>query len=222
GVMCPSYMATGEEKYSTRGRARLLFEMMRGEELGKIWRSKAVEEALDFCLACKGCKSDCPVHVDMATYKAEFRSQHYKGRLRPLPAYSMGLIHRWSRAAAWMPTLANAVLSMPFVKWASGIASERRVPQYAEQTFRAWFGKRERRPGANRRVILWPDTFNNFFRPQTAIAATQVLESLGYDVAIPSRILCCGRPLYDWGRLDAAKALWRETLTTLKADIDAG
>jgi FAD/FMN-containing dehydrogenase/Fe-S oxidoreductase len=222
GVMCPSYMATGEERYSTRGRARLLFEMMRGDPIDNLWKSQEVEEALNLCLACKGCKSDCPVHVDMATYKAEFRSEHYRGRLRPRSAYSMGLIHRWSHYAARMPRVANLVAGTALAKWVAGIAPERQVPPYATQTFRRWFRKRAKPAQTGRRVILWPDTFNNYFRPQTAIAATRVLEAAGFDVAIPQKALCCGRPLYDWGRLDEAKALWRETLDTLHEDIEAG
>ena len=228
-VMCPSYMATGEEKYSTRGRARLLFEMLHGGAMEDGWKSPAVEEALDLCLACKACKSDCPVHVDMATYKAEFRSRYYAGRLRPRAAYSMGLIHRWARIASHMPLLANAATQIPGIaaltKWAGGIAQQRHMPKFARQSFTDWFKRRT--PGtadgaADRRVLLWPDTFNNYFRPQTAIAATKVLESLGYTVAIPSRPLCCGRPLYDWGRLDEAEALWRDTMQTLADDIAAG
>ena len=221
GVMCPSYMATGEEKYSTRGRARLLFEMMRGETI-ELWKSREVEEALDLCLGCKGCKSDCPVHVDMATYKAEFRAQHYRGRLRPRAAYSMGLIHRWSHYAARLPGLANLAAGSSLGKWVAGIAPQRSVPPYAKRTFRSWYRERGKTGGNGKRVMLWPDTFNNYFRPQTAIAATQVLESLGYEVAIPQRALCCGRPLYDWGRIDEAKALWRETMQTLETEIKAG
>ena len=223
GVMCPSYMATGEEKHSTRGRARLLFEMMRGETVEDVWKSEAVEDALNLCLACKGCKSDCPVHVDMATYKAEFRSQHYHRRLRPRSAYTMGLIHLWARYASWMPTLANFGANNAPAKWLAGIAQQRDMPPFARRTFRSWFRKHKRGAAASgQRVMLWPDTFNNYFRPDTAIAATQVLERLGYDVVIPQKTLCCGRPLYDWGRLDMAKKLWRQTLETLKSEIEAG
>ncbi len=221
GVMCPSYMATGEEKHSTRGRARLLFEMMRGDPLEDLWRSREVEEALDLCFACKGCKSDCPVHVDMATYKAEFRSQHYRGRLRPRASYSMGLIHRWSRLAALAPGLANTMVGTAAAKWVGGIAAKRKIPPYAQQTFRSWFRTRKRRT-AGRRVLLWPDTFNNYFHPEVAIAATRVLESAGFYVVIPDRVLCCGRPLYDWGRLREAKTLWRKTLHVLREEIQAG
>ncbi len=224
-VMCPSYMATGEERHSTRGRARMLFEMLRDGPVGVGWASNEVEEALDLCLGCKGCKSDCPVNVDIATYKAEFRAHHYQGRLRPRAAYSMGLIHEWSRLAGNAPALANALLRAPGVqsiaKWVGGIAPQRTIPAYARETFVHWFRRRE---GSARgeRVLLWPDTFNNFFRPQTAIAATHLLEHFGFTVVIPNRTLCCGRPLYDWGMLDRAKALWEKTLSTLAAEIANG
>lgn len=227
-VMCPSYMATNEERYSTRGRARLLFEMLHGGPIDDLWRSQAVEEALDLCLGCKGCKSDCPVHVDMATYKAEFRARHYHGRLRPRAAYSMGLIHEWSRIAGRAPWLVNALLQAPglapIAKWAGGIAPQRRLPSYAAESFVRWFRRREEAPkgGADRRVLLWPDTFNNYFRPGTAIAATRALEALGHSVAIPDETLCCGRPLYDWGMLDRAKALWTRTLDRLAPAIREG
>jgi FAD/FMN-containing dehydrogenase/Fe-S oxidoreductase len=229
GVMCPSYMATNEEKHSTRGRARLLFEMLHGGPIDDLWRSDAVEDALDLCLGCKGCKSDCPVHVDMATYKAEFRAHYYKGRLRPRAAYSMGLIHEWSRLAGALPWLANTLLQTPGItaaaKWAGGIAPQRRMPRYAGENFVQWFrrrGKSQPKAESSNRVLLWPDTFNNYFRPTTAIAATRILEAFGYTVSIPQRILCCGRPLYDWGMLDRAKALWEKTLDTLAEEIQQG
>ncbi|HEY1384555.1 MAG TPA: FAD-binding and (Fe-S)-binding domain-containing protein [Dongiaceae bacterium] len=226
-VMCPSYMATREERYSTRGRARLLFEMLESEVIEDGWRSDEVEEALDLCLGCKGCKSDCPVQVDMATYKAEFRSHHYAGRLRPRAAYSMGLIHRWAHLAGHAPWLANALTQTPGLSAAAkrigGIAPQRRIPRFADEPFTTWFHRNGARPaGARGRVMLWPDTFNNYFRPATAIAATRLLQSFGYQVVIPARPLCCGRPLYDWGMLDSAKKLWRRTLKALEPEIEAG
>lgn len=226
GVMCPSYMATREEKHATRGRARLLFEMLHGGVIEDGWRSREVEEALDLCLGCKGCKHDCPVNVDMATYKAEFRAHHYAGRLRPRAAYTMGLIHRWSRAAAAAPRLANLLTQTPGIaaiaKRVGGIAPDRRLPPYARETFRSWFA-RHRTPNPNgSRVILWPDTFNNYFTPRIAIAATQVLESAGWRVMIPDQPLCCGRPLYDWGMLDRAQGLLRQILDALARPVEAG
>jgi FAD/FMN-containing dehydrogenase/Fe-S oxidoreductase len=224
-VMCPSYMATNEEKHSTRGRARLLFEMLHGGPIDDLWRSAEVEEALDLCLGCKGCKHDCPVQVDMATYKAEFRAHHYKERLRPRAAYSMGLIHEWSRLASSAPWLANAIFQWPGLstaaKWAGGIAPQRRMPSYARQSFVHWFQRRGERPNGAQ-VMLWPDTFNNYFRPQTAIAATNVLETLGFTVLIPDRPLCCGRPLYDWGMLERAKAQWQRAFAALAPALKLG
>ena len=225
GVMCPSYLGTNEEKYSTRGRARLLFEMMRGDVLRDGFADAAVEEALDLCLACKGCKHDCPVETDMATYKAEFRARHYARKLRPRAAYSMGQIARWARFASHAPQLANFVTSAPglssLAKRIGGIAEERRMPRFANETYRAWWRRHPARSGGER-VILWPDTFNNYFRPETAIAATRLLEGLGFQVDIPAAPLCCGRPLYDWGWVDQAKALWRNTLRAMAEDIRSG
>ena len=225
-VMCPSYMATHEEKHSTRGRARLLFEMLHGGAITDGWKSAEVEEALDLCLACKGCKSDCPVQVDMATYKAEFRAHYYAGRLRPRSSYSMGLIHRWSRIAGAVPSLANLLTQAPgassLAKWIADIAPQRRIPRYSSQSFTAWFRRRRDRPSQGKKVLLWPDTFNNYFRAPTAIAAVKLLENLGYQVEIPRDHVCCGRPLYDWGRLDAAKRLLRRNIDVLQEHIQAG
>lgn len=226
-VMCPSYRVTGEEKHSTRGRARLLWEMLNGEVLTEGWRSEPVREALDLCLACKGCKGDCPVNVDMATYKAEFLSHYYQGRMRPRQAYAMGLIHWWARLASHSPRVANFLSRTPVLsaaaKWIGGIAPQRKLPQFATRTFRQWFQQRQtpRRVGA-RPVLLWPDTFNNFFHPQVGSAAVEVLEFAGFQVQIPPQMLCCGRPLYDFGMLETAKRLLRSVLRALQPVIEAG
>ena len=222
GTMCPSYRATMEEKHSTRGRARMLFEMMRGDVIRDGWKSKEVFEALDLCLSCKGCKSDCPVNVDMATYKAEFLSHYYENRLRPRSAYAMGWIHRWARIASHFPQIANAMAQLPGAKLVAGIAREREVPRFAAETFRDWFQRRGIRNGGKPAVILWADTFNNYFHPQVAAAATEVLEDAGFRVVVPRAALCCGRPLYDYGFLDQADALLGEVLSHLKAPIEAG
>jgi Fe-S oxidoreductase len=226
GVMCPSYMATREEADSTRGRARLLFEMLQGDTIQDGWRSEHVRESLDLCLACKGCKGDCPVHVDMATYKAEFLSHYYAGRIRPVTAYSMGLIYWWARLAAHVPALVNVMTQTPVLRAAAkrlaGISPKRRIPVFASPTFVEWFTHHEPRHPDGARVMLWPDTFNNHFHPETAIAAVEVLETAGFRVELPGRPLCCGRPLYDWGMLNLAKRQLRQILDELSDTIRAG
>jgi thiamine pyrophosphate-dependent acetolactate synthase large subunit-like protein/FAD/FMN-containing dehydrogenase/Fe-S oxidoreductase len=230
GTMCPSYMVTREEKHSTRGRARLLFEMMNGH-LGpasgndKGWRDPHVKESLDLCLACKGCKGDCPVSVDIASYKAEFLSHYYAGRLRPRPAYALGLLPIWARLAARAPGLTNAALATPGLstvgKLAAGVEPARTVPPFAAQPFRAWFATHEPRATGSP-VMLFPDTFTNYFDPQIGIAAVEVLEHAGYRVQLPGKQLCCGRPLYDYGMLPTAKRWLRATLGELREPIRAG
>jgi FAD/FMN-containing dehydrogenase/Fe-S oxidoreductase len=227
GTMCPSFMVTREEMHSTRGRTHLLFEMLQGNPLGGGWRNEAVREALDLCLACKGCKGDCPVNVDMATYKAEFLAHYYEGRLRPLAAYSIGRIYWWARLASRMPRLANFFTQTPPMSTAfkamGGIATGREVPAFATETFTGWFRKRRAPVEPDRPpVILWPDTFNNFLLPASARAAVEVIEAAGWQVKIPPRPLCCGRPLYDYGEIKLAKNLWRQTLDSLRDDIRAG
>jgi Fe-S oxidoreductase len=226
GTMCPSYRATREEMHSTRGRARLLWEMLEGNPLKGGWRNEHVHDALHLCLACKGCKSECPVNVDMASYKSEFLSHYYEGRFRPRHAYSMGLIYWWARAAAIVPGFANMFTQMPLlrdlVKTAGGISTHRQMPPFATRTFTDWFRNRSSLNGGGPTVVLWPDTFNNYFFPETAVAAVEVLEASGFHVRIPPRSLCCGRPLYDFGMLDLATSLWRQILDTLHDDIEAG
>jgi Fe-S oxidoreductase len=228
GVMCPSYMVTRDEEHSTRGRARLLFEMLNGQEIPDGWRSNAVKDALDLCLACKGCKRDCPVNVDMATYKAEFLHHHYKRRLRPRQAYSIGLIWWAARLAAKAPWAANLITQTPglrsLAKRLAGIAPQRSVPRFADEPFTTWF--RRRGPvhaGQDRpRVLLWPDTFNNYLHPDTARATVEVLEAAGFQVLLPGRPLCCGRPLYDYGMLDLAQRLLRQTVEQLRPLLRQG
>jgi FAD/FMN-containing dehydrogenase/Fe-S oxidoreductase len=235
GTMCPSYMVTLEEKHSTRGRARLLGEMVRGETITDGWKSEDVKEALDLCLACKGCKGDCPVQVDMATYKAEFLSHYYEGRLRPRSAYTMGHIHLWARLASLVPGIVNFLTHAPFLQNVAKLIADvhpgRTIPRFAPYTFKQWFRKRSAQDGnlvsnngkGNKpSVILWPDTFNNHFHPQTAAAAVEVLEAAGFHVEVPKENVCCGRPLYDWGMLTQAKALLQQTLDILKQQIEAG
>jgi FAD/FMN-containing dehydrogenase/Fe-S oxidoreductase len=225
-VMCPSYMVTREEKHSTRGRARLLNEMIRGDVVKGGWRDEAVRESLDLCLSCKGCKHDCPVQVDMATYKSEFLSHYYSGRVRPRYAYVSGLIYWWSRIAERMPATANFFTQTPglssLAKLAAGYSQKRHIPPFAPQTFKQWFARRGVRNLGKPQVILWADTFNNHFTPAVAKAAVTVLEHAGYQVLVPRQSLCCGRPLYDYGMLDTAKSLLGQVLETLRQPIRDG
>ena len=226
-TMCPSYRVTMEEKHSTRGRARLLFEMMRGDALTNGFRDEHVKESLDLCLACKGCKGDCPVHVDMATYKAEFLAHYYAGRLRPRSAYAFGYIDRWARLASHAPGLVNALAQMPWsapiAKWIANVAPSRNIPRFASESFQSGHARRAKPERDGRpRVLLWPDTFNNYFHPQTAQAAVDVLQAAGFDVDVPREPVCCGRPLYDSGMLSAAQRYLRRILARFEAEIDAG
>jgi Fe-S oxidoreductase len=227
GTMCPSFRVTREEMHSTRGRARLLFEMLEGNPLQGGWQDEHVKEALDLCLACKGCKGDCPVSVDMATYKAEFLSHYYEGHRRPLTAYSFGLIPLWARVAALMPRVVNTVTQTPLLrnmaKLAAGMPAERSIPPFAPRTFQRWFARRGASADTTRPpVLLWPDTFNNHFHPETAIAAVNVLERAGFRVIVPHGFVCCGRPLYDYGMLDTAKSWLEQTLRQMAEPIQAG
>jgi Fe-S oxidoreductase len=225
GTMCPSFMVTREERHSTRGRARLLSEMMSGHLRERGWRDPHVKEALDLCLSCKGCKGDCPVSVDMATYKAEFLAHYYRRRVRPRQAYALGLIPVWARLASHAPGLVNAALTVPVAgraaKLAAGVEPRRSAPSFAARPFRAWFAQ-HRAPAAGKPVLLWPDTFTNYFTPEVGIAAVEVLEDAGYQVRLPGRAMCCGRPLYDYGMLPTAKRWLRRILAELREPAGAG
>jgi FAD/FMN-containing dehydrogenase/Fe-S oxidoreductase len=221
GVMCPSFMVTREEKHTTRGRARLLWEMLNGKEL-EGFRSDEVREALDLCLACKGCTNDCPVSVDMPTLKAEFLAHHYAGRLRPRAAYAFGLIDQHARIASKLPAVANLLAQTRVFKLAAGIHAKREVPPFAPVTLKHWFASRPATDGGGRRVIFWADTFTNYLEPEVGIAAVEALEQAGFHVVLPSEHLCCGRPLYDYGMLDLAEAYLRKVLNRLRDEIRAG
>ena len=224
-TMCPSYMVTHEEMHSTRGRTHLLWEMMHGDVIRKGWRNQHVKEALDLCLACKGCKGDCPVNVDMATYKSEFLAHYWKGRVRPIYTYAFGWIDKWARLASIAPGFANLFTQLPgfrtVAKLAVGVPQERQIPAFAPQTFKNWVRKRKARPGSGPKVLLWADTFNNYFTPDRAQAAFEVLEHAGCEVEVLNQHLCCGRPLYDYGFLDMAKAYLCRTLKAIHPYVSA-
>ncbi|HEX3730189.1 MAG TPA: FAD-linked oxidase C-terminal domain-containing protein, partial [Opitutaceae bacterium] len=226
GTMCPSYMVTREERDSTRGRARMLFEMMNGEIIEDGWNSEEVKESLDLCLSCKGCKGDCPVNVDMATYKAEFLSHYYEGRGRPRHAYAFGWIHRWARLASPLPALANFFTQTPGLRraaaFAAGAHPQRRIPAFARRSFKRQFKDRAPQNPGGPPVLLFADTFNDYFHPEVAWAAMEVLEAAGFRVEVPMADLCCGRPLYDYGFLDLAQQHWDRMLDGLRPHYRAG
>jgi FAD/FMN-containing dehydrogenase/Fe-S oxidoreductase len=207
GVMCPSYRVTRDEKHSTRGRAKLLVEMFQGEVTPRTWRNKEVREALDLCLSCKGCAVDCPTHVDMATYKAEFLAHHYRGRPRPRAMYALALTPWITRVSARMPGFANAVLNSSgptsLLRRLAGVTTRRPAPAIASRTLR----RKQRGAAApdTPTVVLWPDTFTDAYRPEIAEQWRRIFESVGERVAVPTDWACCGRPLYDAGMLKLAK-----------------
>ena len=246
GVMCPSYRATGDEQHSTRGRARLLWEMLAGDLRSQGFRSEAVHQALDLCLSCKACKTECPVAVDMAAYKAEFLAQHYKGRLHPLHHYIFGFADKLARWGSLAPALTNAILTgpltSPLIKHLVGVAQERELPRLAGASFQKSManggskshvgsrpsGARTGHPELNEgaaiaaQVVLWPDTWNNYYHPQTLAAAETVLTQAGFQVIVPNGHICCGRPLYDFGHLRAARNYLNHVLERMAPHIDAG
>jgi FAD/FMN-containing dehydrogenase/Fe-S oxidoreductase len=246
GVMCPSFRATGEERHSTRGRARLLWEMLAGALRDEGFQSQAVHEALDLCLSCKACKSECPVQVDMAAYKSEFLAQRYKGRLHPLRHYLFGFADRLARWGSLTPALTNALLTgpltSPLIKRMAGVAQERQLPRLAPRSYQrdhesalkghdfsravnAPESKRALAPAgipASPQVVLWPDTWNNYYRPQTLAAAESVLAQAGFRVDAPRGHICCGRPLYDFGLLGAARGYLAKVLDHMGPRIDLG
>ncbi|MFD0307473.1 FAD-linked oxidase C-terminal domain-containing protein [Streptomyces sp. NPDC127119] len=238
-VMCPSFRATGEEEHSTRGRARLLHEMLAGEVITDGWRSTEVRDALDLCLSCKGCRSDCPVGVDMATYKAEFLHHHYQGRRRPAAHYAMGWLPWWlrlvdrTRTARALNFLASVRPLAALAKRLGGIAPEREIPRVAGETFSRWWARDSgARTGpahpatesaAPRTVLLWPDTFTEHLSPSVGRAAVRVLEAAGLNVTPvtaggrpssrgPGPQVCCGLTYVSTGQLDRARTVMRRTL----------
>jgi FAD/FMN-containing dehydrogenase/Fe-S oxidoreductase len=228
-TMCPSYQVTREEKHSTRGRARLLFEMLRGEVITDGWQSREVADALDLCLACKGCTSDCPVDVDMPTYKAEFLHHHYRSwrRWRPRYAYAFGFIDQAARLASWMPELVNAVTQTPglarVAKLLAGIDRRRELPSFAPLTLQQWFRARGGTVNPHGpRVVLFPDTFNNHLHTDVGVACVEAIEAAGWQVVMPLGHICCGRPLYDYGFLDSAQRYLHHVLDVLRSEIRAG
>lgn len=259
GVMCPSFRVTHDDRHSTRGRARLLAEMLRGDLVTEGWRSPEVREALDLCLACKGCLSDCPVNVDMASYKAEFLHHHYRGRLRPRSHYALGWLPVWLRAAGRMPHVVNSLLTGPggrAVAALAGITRERPLPPLAARSLLAEYGPGGESDGpevaADHRVggeglgpdrlehvgngqqqlldsetvgqpvLLWPDTFTNYFAPSVGSAALTVLTDAGLRPQLPDGAVCCGLTFVSTGQLGMARRILRRSLDTVESALDDG
>lgn len=229
GVMCPSYRATGDEKHSTRGRAHLLWEMLAGSLRPEGFKSEAVHEALDLCLSCKACKKECPVQVDMAAYKAEFLAQHYKGRMHPLQHYIFGFADKLARFGSITPGLTNALLTSEItgqvIKRIAGVSPQRNLPRLAPHSFHKLRAARnasvrEAHSPERQALLLWPDTWNNYYHPQTLVAAETVLATTGFAVQVPHGHICCGRPLYDFGFLDHARTYLARVLDRLGTHIE--
>lgn len=235
GAMCPSFHATGDELATTRGRARVLAEMLRGEHVRDGWRSEEVKDALDLCLSCKACATECPVNVDMATYKAEFLHHHYAGRRRPMAHYTMGWLPIAAAGVSAVPglgSLANRVLTLPgvaaAVKKVGGLEPRREIVEFAPMSLERWFARRRAcgdapTPAAGAPVVvLWPDTFTNHLAPEVGVDAVEVLEALGYDVRLPSGPVCCGLTWHSTGQLDMTRRALRRTLDALELDLAQG
>lgn len=226
GVMCPSYLATRDEKDSTRGRARVLQEMINGTAVTGGWRAPEVHEALDLCLSCKGCTSDCPTGVDMPMFKSEVLHQSYRHRPRPPAHYSLGWLPRWARLASKAPGLVNAAARLPGVDRlalrGAGIDPRRAIPPFARQNFRDWFSRNHIQPVSGDPVVLFVDTFTNYFTPEVGRSAVAVLEAAGMRVQLTQRPQCCALTWISTGQLDAARRILGRTVDELTETIHAG
>ena len=226
GVMCPSFRVTHAERHSTRGRARLLAEMLGGELITDGWRSAEVRDALDLCLSCKGCVSDCPVNVDMAAYKSEFLAHHYAGRIRPASHYSLGWLPLWLRLARLAPALVNGLAAGRttggLLRRPAGIAAERPLPPLPARSLPGWYRRRAAVRVGGEPVLLWPDTFTSYLTPSVGIAAVEVLESAGFAVRLPDRAVCCGLTWLSTGQLGVARRVMRRAVDVLAPVVATG
>ncbi|MFC7446810.1 FAD-binding and (Fe-S)-binding domain-containing protein [Rhodococcus daqingensis] len=226
GFMCPSFLATGDEKDSTRGRARVLQETINGSLVTAGYGSPELEESLDLCLSCKACASDCPAGVDMAAYKSEVLYRRYRRRPRPRTHYTLGMLPRWARYGGRLPRIINAATAIGPLRRnglrISGLDPRREVPRFADETFRRWWRRRPAPTGSDREVLLWIDTFTDAFTPAVGRAAVALLEAAGYRVLITRRSACCGLTWISTGQLDGARRQLRRTLDQLQPHLEAG
>jgi FAD/FMN-containing dehydrogenase/Fe-S oxidoreductase len=231
GFMCPSFLATADEKDSTRGRARVLQELANGT-LVHGWDSPEVHESLDLCLSCKACSSDCPAGVDMAAYKSEALYRTYEGKIRPISHYVLGWLPRWARMVSPVASLVNTVLQLrPLQKLVlalGGMDTRRHIPRFATRSFTSQQRKKRPKGSGNGpvsirpRVMLWVDSFSDNFSPAIADAAVSVLESAGYEVIVPPRPVCCGLTWITTGQLPAARTMLTHLVAEFAPYAEAG
>lgn len=226
GTMCPSYMVTREEEHSTRGRANLLRAAMSGVLSHDQLTDQRMYDAMDLCIECKACKSECPSSVDMAKIKLEFLAQYYEKHPIPLRAKLMADIARWSRwSSGTLAPLVNAFLDTSWVRALmeklGGVSRKRTLPPFAEEPFTTWFKRRNRKREATRKVVLFNDTFNTYNYPQVSIAATELLEAAGFEVVLPGH-WCCGRPAISKGLVEKAREAARDCVEKLAPYAEQG
>ena len=227
-MMCPTFVATGEEVMSTRGRANIIRAALQLRVNGHDpLRSAELDAALSNCLSCKGCTPECPSNVNLALLKAELLYARHQRDGLPLQERVLSSPDRLGQIGCAMPSMANASLDFPPLRWVMektlGISAKRSLPHYAQERFDHWFAKHRRNNTVTQkrqRVILWDDTFVRYHEPHIGIAAVKVLEALGFDIALPTNRLCCGRPAFSQGNLEKAARLGRRNLELLLRSAD--
>jgi len=231
GVMCPTYQATHDEAKSTRGRARVLQEMVNGSLVTGGWQAEEVHEVLDLCIACKGCSSDCPTGTDMAAYKSHVLDEAYRGRVRPRTHYSLGWLPRWTRLVGKVPglgSLANVLLGVPGIvhiaRWAAGVDQRRPLPRFASRPNRVVAQDRveETMVPDGKPCVIWVDSFTDGFETSTADALIDVLRDAGYDPQFLDKQACCGLTWITTGQHDGARHQLRHALDILHPIVAAG
>ncbi|MFB3131471.1 MAG: FAD-binding and (Fe-S)-binding domain-containing protein, partial [Rhodothermales bacterium] len=226
GTMCPSFMATREEEHSTRGRANALRAALSGRLPASELTSRRMYEVMDLCIECKACKAECPSSVDMAKIKFEFLAQYHAANGTPRRARLFADVARLSRlASGLLAPLVNGSQRNGFIRAQMekrlGISRHRTLPSFAREPFTKWFKKRSDGRPAERKVVLFNDTFNTYNYPEISIAATEVLEAAGFEVVLPGH-RCCGRPMISKGLVDEARAAARHTVERLAPFAERG
>jgi len=233
GAMCPSYQATGEERFSTRGRAHLLHELLRADVIPDGFKDTDIAESLEHCLSCKACKSECPTQVDIAAFKAEFMAQHYQHKRRPLHHHVFAKTGQWLKLMTRFPRLSNTLqngLPGKLTKSLLNIRQDKNLPALAALSFMAWakqnadatvggflrFGEQQQ-PA----VVLWSDSVNNAYRPELLQTTVKLLGRSGYCVYLAKDNFCCGRPLYEHGFIDKAKQQLDNILSNFHSQLPA-